>query len=155
MSNDFPLSSDAFSGGARLTAQQSSEGDAPPLVDLLNGLAAGADGATALSGAVDYSAASAAVIAAANRQISTNAGAARTLTLPDFATAPDGWMHTMISYDAATQEYTIAAAGTDTINGIAGDIVLTTGLGHEWVQVMKVAGASGWFAIGGTLVLPA
>ena len=155
MSNDFPLSSDAFTGGGRLTAAQSSEGDAAPLVDLLNGLAAGADGATAMSGALDLSAATAAIVAAANRQISTNTGTARTLTLPDFATAPDGWTHTMISYDAATNEFTVAAGGTDTINGIAGDIVMTTGLGHEWVTVMKVAGATGWFAIGGTLVLPA
>lgn len=155
MSNKFPLASDAFTGAGRLTAAQSSEGrDGAPLFELLNDAALSAEAAGAMAGNVDLSAASSAVIAAANRELSTNIGAARTFTLPDFAAAPDGWEHTLISFDAVTNELTIAAAGTDTINAIAGDITLTTA-NHEWVKVMKIAGASGWLAIGGTAVTPA
>lgn len=155
MSDKFPLSSDAFTGGGRLTAQQASEGrDGAPLYDLLNQSAVSAEGVSAMSAAVDLSAATAAAVAAANRQLTTNAGSARTFTLPDFDDAPAGWEHTFISLDAASNELTIAAGGSDTINGVAGDIVLTTAA-HEWVKVFKVDGASGWFAIGGTLVTPA
>lgn len=155
MSNKFPLSSDAFSGGSRLTAQQESEGpDGAPLYDLLNQSVVSAEGASAMSAAVDLSAATAAVVAAANRQLTTNAGAARSFTLPTFDDAPAGWEHTFISLDAASNELTIAVDGSDTINGVNGDIVLTTAA-HEWVKVFKVAGASGWYAIGGTLVTPA
>ena len=157
MSNIFPLESDAFSGGARLTAGQRSEGNASdlaPLYEALNAAAQSAEASGAMTGAVDLSAATDAVIAAANREVTTNAGAARTYTLPAYATAPDGWEHTFISLDAATNDMVIAAAGTDTINGVAGDITLTT-TNYEWVKVMKLSGASGWTAIGGTTVTPA
>lgn len=152
MSNKFPLSPDTFSGGSRLTAQQDSEG--VPLYDLLNQVAVSAESAAALTGAIDYSAATAAVVAAANRGLTTNAGANRTVTLPTFATAPDGWEHTFMALDGATQNLVVAAAGADTINGVAGDIDLTTA-NHEWVKVFKVEGATGWYAIGGTTVTPA
>ena len=157
MSDQFPLESDAFTGAGRLTAQQRSEGraqDKAPLFELLNTAALTSEDETVMSGAIDLSAATAAVIAAANRGLTTNIGAARTFTLPDFAAAPEGWEHTLISFDAAAFELTIAAAGSDTINAIAGDITLTTA-NHEWVKVFKVPGATGWHAIGGTAVTPA
>lgn len=152
MSDQFPLKSDAFTGGGRLTAAQRSEGrDGAPLFELLNEVARGAAGASALSASVDLSAASADVVAAANRGVSTNTGAARSLTLPDFASAPDGWEHTAIAFDASG--FTVVHAGTDTINGIAGDLALAAA--HQWAKVMKLPGATGWTAIGGTMVTPA
>jgi hypothetical protein len=152
MSDQFPLKPDAFSGGSRLTAAQRSEGpDGAPLSELLNEAARGADDASALTGSVDLSAATAAVVASANRGVSTNAGAARSLTLPDYASAPDGWEHTAIAFDASG--FTVIHAGTDTINGIAGDVALAAA--HQWVKVMKLSSASGWTAIGGTMVTPA
>lgn len=157
MSNAFPLESDAFSGGARLTAQQQSEGrasDQPPLYELMNLCAFGAEEVVAMSADIDLEAATVAAVASANRRLITNAGAARSFTLPDFASAPDGWEQTFISLDAGTNELTIAVDTGGTINGVAGDITLTSA-SHEWVKVMKTPGASGWFAIGGTLVTPA
>jgi len=156
MSNKFPLSSDAFSGGSRLTAQQESEGpDAAPLYDLLNQSAQAAEGATAIGVNIDFSAATAAVVAAANREVTTNAGAARTVTLPDFASAPDGWQHTFIDIDSnIANTLTVIHAGTDTINGTAGDVELNSE--GEWCKVMKVSGATGWIMIGtGTGLVPA
>lgn len=154
MSNKFPLESDAFSGGSRLTAQQESEGrDGAPLYDLLNQAASSAEASEALAANVDLSAATAAVVAAANRQVSTNSGAARTYTLPDFGDAPDGWEHTFIALDGASNTYSVDSAGADTINGVAGDLDLAAD--HEWAKVMKIPGTSGWTAIGGTLRTPA
>lgn len=148
--SDLPIPSEHFSGGARLTAADRSEG--APLYSLLNAAAFSAESVVAMSGAVNLATATAEVVAAANRRIVTNAGAARTFTLPVFANAPAYWEQTFISLDAATNEMTIASA--DTINGVAtGTIVLTTAA-HEWVKVIKVPGASGWLAIGGTLVTP-
>lgn len=153
MSNQFPLKPNAFSGGSRLTSADRSEGpDGAPLSELLNEASRTADDATALTGALDLSAATAAVIASANRGVSTNVGAARTLTLPDFATAPDGWEHTAISFDGVTNTFSVDHAGTDTINGIAGDVDLVTN--HAWIKVMKLPSATGWTAVGGTMVTP-
>lgn len=155
MSDAFPVPADAFSGGTQLTdAQRSNTRDRPPLFELINLVQLRAEVAVAMSGAVDLSAATAAAVADANRRLITNSGAARTFTLPTFDDAPDGWEQMFISLDAATNELTIAVAGTDTINGVNGDIVLTTAA-HEWVHVFKVPGATGWFAVGGTLVTPA
>ena len=157
MSDKFPLESDAFSGGSRLTAAQESEGRASnqaPLFSLMNAAAQTAESVAVLSASVDYSAATAAVIAAANRGLTTNTGAARSVTLPDFDSAPAGWEHTFIALDAQTNEFSIVHAGSDTINGVAGDVVMTTSA-HEWVKVFKVAGASGWHVIGGTAPTPA
>lgn len=152
--SDLPVDPDHFIGGQRVTPIDTSEGGAP-LASLVNAAAQSAEASEAMTGAIDLSAATAAVVKAASRKVTTNAGAARAYTLPDFASAPDGWEHTFISLDAATNEMTITHAGADTINGIAGDITLTTGLGHEWVKVFKAPGATGWHAIGGTLILPA
>lgn len=154
MSDNFPLDSKAFSGQKRLHAASAdnSTGGAP-LYSLLNSLAAGADAASALTGAVDLSAATAAVVASANREVSTNAGAARAYTLPDFDSAPDGWEHTFIAIDGGSNTFTVTHAGTDTINGIVGDVALAAN--HAWCKVSKISGASGWTGIGGTMVTPA
>lgn len=156
MTAKFPLDSDAFSGGSRLTAQQASEGrDGSPLYELLNNAAQSAEASGAMTGAVDLSVATAAVVAAANREVTTNAGAARAYTLPDFATAPDGWEHTFIDIDSnIANTLTVTHAGTDTINGTAGDVVLNSE--GEWCKVMKLAGATGWVMIGtGSGLVPA
>lgn len=158
MSDAFPLESDAFSGGARLTAQQQSEGrasDQPPLYELMNRAAQSAEASGAMTGAVDLSAAPAAVVAAANREVTTNAGAARAYTLPDFASAPDGWEHTFIDIDSnIANTLTVTHAGTDTINGTAGDVTLNSE--GEWCKVMKLSGATGWVMIGsGSGLVPA
>lgn len=152
--SDLPVSETHFEGGQRVTPKDDSEGGAP-LHSLINALGQSlGEEVLAMSGAVDLSSLDEDELKAVNRRLVTNVGAARAFTLPDFATAPDGWEQTFISLDAATNELTIAAAGTDTINGIAGDIVLTTA-NHEWVKVAKLPGATGWFGIGGTLVTPA
>lgn len=145
MSNKFPLASDAFTGGGRLTTAQSSEGrDGAPLFELANAAAQSAEASAAMAGAVDLSAATAAVVAAANREVATNSGASRAFTLPDFADAPDGWEHTFVQLSAHT--LTVTHAGTDTINGIAGDVSLAA-IG-DWCKVMKLSGATGWIMIG-------
>lgn len=145
MSDKFPLSSDAFTGGGRLTAAQSSEGrDGAPLFELVNAAAQGAEASAAMAGPVDLSAATAAVVAAANREVATNSGASRAFTLPDFAGAPDGWEHTFVQLSAHT--LTVTHAGADTINDIAGDVALDA-IG-EWCKVMKLAGHTGWVMIG-------
>jgi len=157
MSDSFPLETDAFSGGSRLTAQQRSDGrasDQAPLYELMNLATQSAEASSALAADLDLEAATAAVVASANRELITNAGATRTVTLPDFATAPDGWEQTFISLDAAVNELIVAPDTGGTINGVAGSITLTTAA-HEWAKVMKVPGAAGWMAIGGTLVTPA
>lgn len=157
MSDKFPLESDAFSGAARLTAQQESEGRASnqaPLFALLNAAAQTAEASSALAADLDLSAATDAVVAEANRGLTTNTGAARTVTLPVFADAPEGWEHTFIALDGATNDLVVARAGADTINGVGGSITLTTS-DHEWLKVFKVPGASGWFAIAGTTPTPA
>lgn len=157
MSDTFPLESDAFSGGARLTAAQRSQGrasDQAPGFELFNLATQSAEARVVLAAPLDLEAATAAVVADGNRELITNIGAARTVTLPDFATAPDGWEQTYIGLDAGTNELTIAVDTGGTINGVAGDITLTTA-SHEWVKVMKIPGAAGWIAIGGTTVTPA
>jgi hypothetical protein len=148
--SDLPVLSQHFSGGARLTAADRSEG--APLYSLLNAAAFSAESVVAMSGAVNLSTADAATVAAANRRIVTNSGAARTFTLPTFADAPDYWEQTFISLDAGTNELTISTAAT--INGVATGVIVLTTASHEWVKVMKIPGASGWIAIGGTLVTP-
>lgn len=148
--SDLPIPSEHFSGGARLTPADRSEG--APLYSLLNAAAFSAESVVAMSGAVDLSAADAATVAAANRRLVTNSGAARTFTLPVFADAPDHWEQTFISLDANANELTISSAAT--INGVATGVIVLTTAAHEWVKVMKIPGASGWFAIGGTLVTP-
>lgn len=152
MSN-LPITSTHFEGGQRLTPIDTSEGGAA-LASLLNSVASYAESASALAGDLDLSAATAAAVKAANRGVTTNAGAARTLTLPDYAAAPDGWMHTMVDVDANIAfSLTVVHAGTDTINGVAGDVTLNAQ--GEWVTVLKLAGAAGWTAIGGAGVVPA
>lgn len=151
--SDLPVKDTHFEGGQRVTPKDRSEGGAP-LHLLINALGQEAEGILAMSAAVDLSSDTEDELKAVNRRLVTNAGAARAFTLPDFDTAPDGWEQTFISLDALTNELSIVHAGTDTINGIAGDIVLTTA-DHEWVKVAKVPGATGWFATGGTLVTPA
>jgi len=152
MSN-FPLSNDYFTGGQRLTPAQSSEGGAP-LSQLLNAGAAAYETAVAIAIDIDLSTASADIVKAASRGVTTNSGAARTFTLPVYADAPDGWTHTMIDIDSnIANTLTVVHAGADTINGVAGDVTLNAQ--GEWVTVTKVAGASGWVAIGGAGVIPA
>ena len=155
MSDAFPVPSNAFTGGTQLTdAQRSSTSGRPALFELVNLAQLSAESVVTMSGAIDLSAALPAVVAEANRRLITNTGAARTFTLPDFDGAPDGWEQMFISLDAATNELTIAVAGTDTINAVNGDVVLTTAA-HEWVHVFKIPGATGWFATAGTLPTPA
>lgn len=149
MSDKFPLSLDAFSGGSRLTAAQSSEGgDAAPLSELLNAATQSAEAVAALGASLDLSVATAAAVAAKNRQVTTNSGAARTFTLPVFATAPEGWEHTFIALDGVANTFSIDTPGAETINGVAGDLNLVTD--HGWAKVMKVPGAAGWIAIWAT-----
>jgi 5,10-methylene-tetrahydrofolate dehydrogenase/methenyl tetrahydrofolate cyclohydrolase len=152
MSN-FPLSNDYFTGGQRLTPAQSSEGGAP-LSQLLNSGAATYETAVATAINIDLSTASADIVKGASRGVTTNSGAPRTFTLPDYASAPDGWTHTMVDIDSnIANTFIVIHAGTDTINGVAGDVTLNAQ--GEWVTVTKVTGASGWVAIGGAGVVPA
>lgn len=140
--SDFPINADHFVGGRRVTPVDTSEGGAP-LASLLNAAGQSAESETAMSGPVDLSAATADVVKAASRGLTTNSGASRAYTLPDFASAPDGWEHTFIQLTLHT--LTVTHAGTDTINGVVGDLALDAA--HEWCKVMKVPGASGWYAV--------
>lgn len=150
--SDFPLDSNYFVGGQRITPIDDSEGGAA-LSSLLNASSMSVETELALTGNVDYSAATAAVIQAANRSISTNSGAGRSVTLPDFATAPEGWEHAFLAIDGGSNTLSVVHAGTDTINGVAGDISLNAN--QAWCRVIKLPDASGWLALGGTGFVPA
>lgn len=148
MSDKFPLESDAFTGGGRLTAQQASEGrDGAPLYSLLNVLGQSAESSEALAASLDLSAATAEQVADRNRSLVTNSGAPRTLTLPDFASAPDGWEITALAFDGNLNTFTVSRAGADTING--GDTTVALGAADAWVKVVKIPGASEWTAFRG------
>lgn len=153
MSDKFPLSSDAFSGGSRLTAQQSSEGrDGAPLFELLNTAAAEMEGAPNViaSSPVNWAALTAAQIADLNRGVSTNNGAAREIDLPAIADVPAGWTHTFIAL--SVHNFTIDPNGSETINGSATSRVLGTAAG-EWMRITKLTSSSTeWIAIGGTVL---
>jgi acetyl-CoA acetyltransferase len=140
MSN-FPLTLETFEAGRRLTTRDESEGG-PPLVTLLNEAAQPASSTAVLAGNVDYSAASEAAVKAAGSAAVTNTGAARQVTLPDFASAPDGWTQTYIALDASG--LTVAVAGADTINSVAGDVVLAAA--HDWCVILKAPGAATWLS---------
>lgn len=144
MSN-LPVISEHFSGGARLTAADRSEG--VPLYELLNSLGMTVESVTAMSANVTLAAATDAVIKAASRGLSTNTGTARTYTLPPFATAEVGWQRTFLALDGNTNAFTVARAGTDTINGATSYV-----LEHDQdsVVIMKVSGATDWVAVGTT-----
>lgn len=150
--SDLPVASNYFVGGQRVSPIDSSEGGSN-LASLLNAAGQNSEAAAALTASVDLSGATAAEVKAASRKLSTNAGAARAYTLPVFASAPDGWEHTFISIDGAANTFTVTHAGTDTINGVAGNVALATN--HSWCKVFKVPGASGWYGVGGTMVTPA
>lgn len=151
MSN-LPLDPTYFEGARRISPIDPSEGGAP-LASLLNSAGQSSEAVDALTGALDLSAATAAVVKAASRKTSTNIGAARAFTLPDFATAPDGWEHTFIALDGVSNTFTVTHAGSDTINGIAGDIPLVAN--HGWCKISKAPSATGWAGIGGVMVTPA
>lgn len=146
MSN-LPILETHFEGAQRITPKDGSEGGTP-LFELLNEVAAEVAAATAMTGALDLSAADADAVKAAGRGIYTNTGAARTFTLPTFADAPDGWSVTLLSFDGTTNTFTIARDGTDTINGAAADVLLDAD--GNWARVFKVAGQTGYLMIGGT-----
>lgn len=153
--SDYPIDPIHFAGARRITPKDRSEGGAP-LASLLNAAAQSAESETVKSGgSTDLSAADVDTVKAASRGVTTNLGTGTfTFTLPDFAAAPDGWEHTFIALDGAANNLVVVHAGTDTINGIAGDVDMTTA-NHEWTKIFKVPGATGWLGIGGTMVTPA
>ena len=65
--------------------------------------------------------------------------AAITVTLPAAATAGDGFMVTLRKTDASTNAVTIAAAGSDTIDGVA-----TRSLSGRWETVTLRSNGSAW-----------
>ena len=145
---ELPLKSDAFTGGQRLHSAAEEANSGPPLWIMLNNIAAGFNSATVLSTDLDLSAATTEVVESASYGLSIANGTNAAVTLPDFASAPDGWAHSFVSLGNTA---TIVHAGSDTINGIAGDITVPT---HGLVKVMKVTGLSGWLAVGGTAPTP-
>lgn len=150
----FPISLQHFTGGQNVVEEAVTDDGLPKMLNdhdtaILAAAAAAADaalgstGIDVMSGAVDLSAASAAVVLAADRKTTTNTGAGRAYTLPTFATAPDDWTHTFMQLSA--HDLTITNAGTDTINGVDGTVVLNSA--QEWAIVYKPPGATGWVSL--------
>lgn len=145
MSDQFPLKSDAFTGGSRLTAQQRSEGgDAAPLFELLNEAALGVSGdlsAAPGATAVDLSALTAEQLAPLNGGVTRVTGAAADITLPLIATAPEGWSHTFIAVDGTASTQTISPSGSDTVNAATS---LDFSYDHQAIKVYRPATGTDW-----------
>lgn len=149
MSDQFPLKSDAFTGGGRLTAAQRSEGrDGAPLFELLNQLAvpaAGALGPVTTAADIDLTALTAAQIAALNRGLTRMSGALVTaVLLPAIADVPAGWSHTFNDLDGGTNVVSITADGTDTINGGA---TFDTSRDGQSVTVVRPTTGTDWIVL--------
>lgn len=145
MSNQFPLKPDAFSGGARLAAQQRSEGaDGAPLYELLNEAALGVSGdlaAAASAVAVDLSVLTAAQLAALNGGVTRLSGVAADVTLPEISATPEGWCHTFIAVDGTASTQTISPSGSDTMNGAAS---VNFSYDHQAIKVYRPGSGVDW-----------
>lgn len=145
MSDQFPLKSDAFSGGSRLTAQQRSEGpDGAPLFELLNEAQLGVSGDLAAaigSAAVDLSALTPAQLAELNGGVTRLSTAAADVTLPTIANAPEGWSHTFIAVDGTANTQTISPSGADTMNGAAS---VDFSYDHQAIKVYRPGSGTDW-----------
>jgi len=145
MSDQFPLKSDAFTGGGRLTAQQRSEGgDAAPLFELLNEAALGVSGDLAVApgaAAVDLSALTTEQLAPLNGGVTRLSGAAADVTLPEIANAPEGWSHTFIAVDGTASTQTISPSGADTMNGAAS---VDFSYDHQAIKVYRPGTGADW-----------
>lgn len=141
--SDLPVDANHFSGGRRLSPTRESEGGAS-LSQIVNALGQSVESAAVISGAVDLSALDAPAVKAASRGLSSTNGAAATVTLPDFESAPEGWEHTFRAVDGSSNTLTVQAAGSDTIDG-AGSVALSADFAS--LKVMKVPGATEWITL--------
>ncbi len=152
MSNDFPLRSDAFSGGARLTTPVRDQGLAShlaPLWELLNEAASAVEGdigpLTALP--LTLLGLPEADLATLNRGLTRETGGGDVF-LPTIADTPDGWSHVFNATDGAANAVNLTpdTANGDTINAAA---VFAMSRDGQSVRVVKPTAGQDWVVLGG------